>query len=229
RPIANNHTSTHVLNYALLKVLGEGVDQKGSLVTADKLRFDFSQKNAPTPEQLDQVETICNEIISKDLTVYSREVSLAIAKSIRGLRAVFGEVYPDPVRVVSVGFDIDEILKDPSNEKWAGSSIEFCGGTHVSRTSDIKTLAILEESSIAKGIRRVVAVTGDAATEANEKADEFATKLTNAKSLSGKDLEAAVKTLGKELDEIVIPAVRKAEFRKTFADLKKTFDDADKA
>ena len=74
-------------------------------------------------------------------------------------------MYPDPVRVVSVGFDIDEILKDPSNDQWATSSIEFCGGTHVARTRNIKTFTILEESSIAKGIWRVVAVTGEGAVQ----------------------------------------------------------------
>jgi alanyl-tRNA synthetase len=129
RPTANNHTATHILNYALLKVLGSGVDQKGSLVTPEKLRFDFSQKNGPTPEQINEIEQICNKVIGSNAQVYTKEVSLSLAKQINGLRAVFGEVYPDPVRVVSVGFDIEEILKDPSNERWASSSIEFCGGT----------------------------------------------------------------------------------------------------
>ncbi|KAJ1539649.1 Alanine--tRNA ligase, partial [Cladochytrium tenue] len=225
----NNHTATHILNFALLKVLGEGVDQKGSLVAPDKFRFDFSQKSAPSVEQLDKVERICNSVISTNAPVYSKEVSLAVAKKIHGLRAVFGEVYPDPVRVVAVGYKIEDILADPSNAKWAETSIEFCGGTHVNRTGDIKGLAILEEASIAKGIRRIVAATAEVAEKAKETADSFESKLEKAKSLSGKELEAALKTLGKELDEITIPAVRKSQFRKTHADLKRIFDDADKA
>ncbi|KAI8618801.1 tRNA synthetases class II (A)-domain-containing protein [Chytriomyces sp. MP71] len=228
-PMANNHTATHILNYGLLKALGDGIDQKGSLVTPDKLRFDFSYKNAITSDQLKEIESTCNTIINNNVPVYTREVPLAEAKKINGLRAVFGEVYPDPVRVVSVGFSIDELLKDPQNAKWAASSIEFCGGTHVPKTGVIKNFAVLEESSIAKGIRRVIAVTGDAADEANKLAHQFKLKLTKAKSLSGAVLESELKALGKELDEIVIPAVLKAEYRKDFADLKKVFDDADKA
>ncbi|KAI9338147.1 tRNA synthetases class II (A)-domain-containing protein [Obelidium mucronatum] len=227
-PMANNHTATHILNYGLLKTLGEGVDQKGSLVTPEKLRFDFSQKNAPTTEQLKEIEATCNLIISNDVKVYSREVPLAQAKNIKGLRAVFGEVYPDPVRVVTVGFNIDDVLADPTNDKWATNSIEFCGGTHVPKTGQIKKLVILEETSIAKGIRRIIAATGAEAKGAQRLAAEFKDKLIMARSLSGTSLEGALKSLGKELDEIVIPVVTKAEFRKEFNELKKAFDDADK-
>ena len=160
-PLRNNHTATHILNYALKKVAGEEVDQKGSLVAQDKFRFDFSCRNALNVKQLDEIEQICSEFIIKNYPVYSREVPLAKAKAIRGLRAVFGEVYPDPVRVVSVKFPIDDLLKNPSDPAWETSSIEFCGGTHVGKTGDIRNFAILEETSIAKGIRRIIAVTGD--------------------------------------------------------------------
>ncbi|TPX70949.1 alanine---tRNA ligase [Chytriomyces confervae] len=228
-PMANNHTGTHILNYGLLKTLGDGVDQKGSLVTPEKFRFDFSQKNAITTEQLQEIESTCNLIISNNVQVYSREVPLSIAKNINGLRAVFGEVYPDPVRVVTVGFNIDEVLADPTNPKWGTNSVEFCGGTHVPRTGQIKKLVILEESSIAKGIRRVVAATGDVAEEAVKVAAGYKQKLVNAKKLVGSALEAELKALDQELKQIVIPAVSKAEFRKDFADLKKIFDDADKS
>ena len=130
-PMRNNHSATHILNFALEQVLSVPVDQKGSLVQAEKLRFDFSAKAAPTFEQTERVQAICNEIIAENKPVYTSEVPLAIAKSISGLRAVFGEVYPDPVRVVSVGFDLTHVLADPTNEKWASTSIEFCGGTYV--------------------------------------------------------------------------------------------------
>jgi alanyl-tRNA synthetase len=132
-PMRNNHTATHILNFALESVFEGHVDQKGSLVVPEKLRFDYSAKAAPKFEQMERIEGICNEFIAKNSPVYTREVPLKIAKSIFGLRAVFGEVYPDPVRVVSVGFSLDDILADPGNEKWATSSIEFCGGTYVSQ------------------------------------------------------------------------------------------------
>ena len=143
-PTRNNHSITHILNFALDKTFGNGVDQKGSLVSLEKTRFDYSAKVsspsfftfvllivqiAPTIDQIASIEKICNEMIKKNLTVYTKQVPLAQAKSIHGLRAVFGETYPDPVRVVSMGFDVDEILKDVGNVKWAESSIEFCGGT----------------------------------------------------------------------------------------------------
>ncbi|KAJ3108169.1 Alanine--tRNA ligase [Phlyctochytrium planicorne] len=229
RPIRNNHTGTHILNYALQKVLGSGIDQKGSLVSSEKLRFDFSQKTQPTVEQVAEIEKICFDIISSNRKVYAKEVPLETAKAINGLRAVFGEVYPDPVRVISVGFDIDEIMKDPANSMWSTTSIEFCGGTHVSSTSEIKNLTILEESSIAKGIRRVIAVTGDEAAKAKQVASDFKIKIQDAKKLEGKALDAALKNLAKEIDEIVVPFVDKASFRKEYTDLKKVFDDADKA
>jgi alanyl-tRNA synthetase len=128
-PIRNNHTVTHILNFALQKVLGNTVDQKGSLVNAEKTRFDFSYKSAPTMDQLKEVERICSIFIKDNKKVYTKLVPLELGRMIYGLRAVFGETYPDPVRVVSVGVDVDEILKDVKNEKWAETSIEFCGGT----------------------------------------------------------------------------------------------------
>ena len=112
--MAPNHTATHVLNYALRAVLGDGVDQKGSLVDDEKLRFDFSHTKAMTVEQIKRVEAIVNDTVGKKLPVDAREVALADAQKISGLRAVFGEVYPDPVRVVSVGPAISDLLSDPS-------------------------------------------------------------------------------------------------------------------
>lgn len=118
-----------------------------------------------TIAQLAETERIVDDFVKKNFPVYSREVPLPVARSIAGLRAVFGETYPDPVRVVSVKHDIEEILKDPSNTKWADSSIEFCGGTHVAKTGDIRHFAILEESSISKGVRRIIALTGEDANK----------------------------------------------------------------
>ena len=228
-PLRNNHTGTHVLNYALREILGTVVDQKGSLVAPEKLRFDFTSKNGMTPQQINQADVMVNEQIKKNLTVYSQEVPLSIAKQINGLRAVFGEVYPDPVRVVSIGYDVNEILKDVSNAKWAETSIEFCGGTHVAKTADIKQFVIIEETGIAKGIRRIVAVTGEEAHQAERIANEYEQKLSHLESLSASELEQQLKVIAKELDEIVISAYRKSVLKERFAAIKKNFDDADKA
>ncbi len=110
-------------------MLGAIVDQKGSLVGPEKFRFDYSCKSAPSVDELEKVENITNDFVKANYPLYTKEVSLAVAKQINGLRAVFGEVYPDPVRVVSVKYDIEEILKNPSSEQWTDTSIEFCGGT----------------------------------------------------------------------------------------------------
>ncbi|RCI02953.1 Alanine--tRNA ligase [Rhizopus stolonifer] len=228
-PLRNNHTATHILNFALREVLGDDIDQKGSLVSPEKLRFDFSFKTPVNAKQLEQVEKICNDFVAKNMKVYSKEVPLAVAKAVHGLRAVFGETYPDPVRVVSIGFDVDEITQDVSNPKWKTTSVEFCGGTHVAKTSDIKYFAVVEETGIAKGIRRIVAVTGDEATAAHREAQTFVGKLDRLEKLIGSELEAALKIVSKELDAAVISSVAKAAFRDRFAQIKKTFDNAEKA
>ena len=124
--IAPNHTMTHVLNFALRKVLGSTVDQKGSLVDAGKLRFDFSQKKALTIDELKQVEAISNEAVASQLEVYTKVAALRDAKAIHSLRAVFGETYPDPVRVVSIGVPVEDMIADPLNSAWSEVSVEFC-------------------------------------------------------------------------------------------------------
>ncbi|KAJ1960236.1 Alanine--tRNA ligase, partial [Dimargaris xerosporica] len=230
-PLRHNHTATHLLNFALRKVLtADTVDQKGSLVAPEKLRFDFSYKHTVTPDQLLQIEEICNEMINRQDPVYYKDVPLAVAKAIHGLRAVFGEVYPDPVRVVSVGHSVDDILQDISNPKWEENSIEFCGGTHVSNTHDIKRLVITEESSIAKGVRRIVAVTGEEALRAQATEQELTTQINHLASLpAGPALDTALKALGSELSAAFISAHAKHTLRKTYDAAKKRFDDADKA
>jgi alanyl-tRNA synthetase len=128
---------------------------------------------------------------------------------IPGLRAVFGERYPDPVRVVSLQYSLEEIEKNIEDPKWASTSTEFCGGTHVAKTDEIKEFVILEESSIAKGIRRVVAVTGHEAAEVSRKAAEFETKLERIANLDGKDKEAALKPFLPELAQSGISLLTK--------------------
>ncbi|XP_026402527.1 alanine--tRNA ligase-like isoform X1 [Papaver somniferum] len=132
--IAPNHTCTHMLNYALKEVLGPHVDQKGSIVLPEKLRFDFSHGKPIPPNDLRKIESTVNKQIDDEMDVYATEETLADAKRINGLRAVFGEVYPDPVRVVAIGRKVEDLLADPDNKEWLTISTEFCGGTHISNT-----------------------------------------------------------------------------------------------
>lgn len=229
-PIRNNHTGTHVLNLALRDVLGDAVDQKGSLVAPEKLRFDFSHKQALTPAELEKVEEICNNEIRANKQVFSKDVSLTLAKEICGVRAVFGETYPDPVRVVSIGVSVDDLLADPSNKAWHDLSIEFCGGTHVAKTSDIKDLVIIEESGIAKGIRRIVCVSGREAHAVQALAREYDEQLTAAEKLPfGPEKEQKTKDLGVGLKKLTISVLAKAKLNDKFNKLDKTIKDHLKA
>ncbi|KAG7692102.1 hypothetical protein KL930_001536 [Ogataea haglerorum] len=229
-PIRNNHTGTHILNLALREILGDGVDQKGSLVAAEKLRFDFSNKAAVTLEQLEKIETICNKIIKDSMPVYSKPVSLDVAKKIYGLRAVFGETYPDPVRVVSIGIPVEELLAKPDNKEWYDYSVEFCGGTHVAKTSDIKEFVIVEESGIAKGIRRIVAVTGTEAHEVQRIAKEFDEKLDAIEQMPfGEAKEKKLKETSTKLGQLSISVLQKAQLKDKFAKIDKAVKDEVKA
>ncbi|KAF5102517.1 hypothetical protein DV451_001810 [Geotrichum candidum] len=229
-PIRNNHTGTHVLNYALREVLGDSIDQKGSLVAPEKMRFDFSHKAALSLKEVEAVENISNEYIKKNLSVYAKDVPLEQATEINGLRAVFGEKYPDPVRVVSVGVSIDDLLADPTNSEWQKYSIEFCGGTHVGKTGEIKELVIIEESGIAKGIRRIVAVTSTDAYEVQKLAKAFDERLDHLSAMPiGAEKEALAKTIGVELKKLTVAVLAKNELQTKFAAIQKKISDDAKA
>ena len=152
--IEANHSATHLAHEALRRVLGEHVAQKGSLVAPDRLRFDFSQPRPLTPDELRRVEDTANAAILQDAPVEIRVMALDEALA-SGARALFGEKYGDVVRVVSMGQDAQG-----SNKPF---SIELCGGTHVGRTGEIGLLAITSESGVASGVRRIEALTGNAA------------------------------------------------------------------
>lgn len=176
--LMRNHTGTHVLNFALRKVLAEA-DQKGSLVTPDRLRFDFSAKRGLTRDELRDTEVISQNMISSGFKVYTSNVSLPYAMTIRGLRAVFGELYPDPVRIVSIGVAVTALVAEPDGPSGNDMSVELCGGTHVLNTKHIGTLVIVTEEAIAKGVRRIVALTGHEAERALKEAAELEQQVQN--------------------------------------------------
>jgi alanyl-tRNA synthetase len=208
-----------MLNFALREVLGDHVDQKGSIVLPEKLRYDFSHGKPVDSEQLRRIESIVNEQIDAKLDVYAKEVSLADAKQINGLRAVFGEVYPDPVRVVSIGQKVENLLNDPKNEEWSSYSAELCGGTHISNTSKAKLFALLSEEGIAKGIRRITAVTTAVAFNAMELGCSLEKEAKDAFSLEGSLLEKKVAYLRSTVDSAPIPAAKKSDIRNIIGQL----------
>ncbi|WP_171057627.1 alanine--tRNA ligase [Acinetobacter sp. P8-3-8] len=157
---ARNHSATHLLHAALRQVLGEHVQQKGSLVASDILRFDFANDQPVTFEQLQQVERIVNGEVIANTAVSTELLDIEAAKA-KGAMMLFGEKYGDEVRVLSMGS-----LKDEKN-----FSIELCGGIHVKRTGDIGLFKITSESGVAAGVRRIEAVTGTKALEVVQKAD----------------------------------------------------------
>ncbi|RDX57348.1 hypothetical protein OH76DRAFT_1395138 [Lentinus brumalis] len=223
-PLRNNHTATHILNYSLREILGDHIDQKGSLVAPTKLRFDFSHKAQVSPAELTKIESLSQDWVRRNVRVYGKEVALPVAQKIYSLRAVFGESYPDPVRVVSLEYDIDEITKDLENPKWRKTSIELCGGTHVAKTGEIKDFIVTEESGIAKGIRRIVAVTGHEAAEARRLGDSLTAQLNRIETMADAEKDAALKAYTVHLGQADISLLKKNELRDRLAAVRKSFD-----
>jgi alanyl-tRNA synthetase len=148
RSTANNHSATHLLHAALRQVLGEHVQQAGSLVESDRLRFDFTHNQPVSPQQIEQLESLVQAEIAKGVQVQSDTMSHQAAIE-KGAMALFGEKYGDEVRVVQMG----------------KFSMELCGGIHVSNTSQIRFFKIVSESGVSAGVRRIEAITGERAAE----------------------------------------------------------------
>ena len=182
--IRRAHSATHILHHALQKTVGRHAQQQGSKVDADWLRFDFSNQEPLSEEQLKTVESISNDRINDADSIDWKLVPLATARE-AGAMMLFGEKYPDPVRMVCIG----EFSK------------ELCGGTHASRTDEIEMIEILAEESVASGIRRITAVTGKRALEQRKKVEQLAIQ-------SAALLGCAIASLGEKTTELVL-AIRK--------------------
>jgi alanyl-tRNA synthetase len=191
---ARHHSATHLMHEALRRVLGTHVQQRGSLVTYDKLRFDFSHLEACSADELKQIEVIVNEQIAANIAVTTEIMDIESAKA-AGATALFGEKYDEKVRVLTMGKD--------------SFSKELCGGTHVTRTGDIGLFRILSEGGIAAGIRRIEAVTGPYAVAMLHRQDQLLSGVASILKCSPDQLTgrvqqtlATVKELEKEVSRL---------------------------
>lgn len=197
--IARNHTATHILQGALRSVLGTHVEQAGSYVASDRLRFDFTHFQAMSEDEISRVEAIVNEQILNDLPVITRVMTLDEARKL-GAIALFGEKYGETVRVVSVG-DVE----DPFD-------LEFCGGTHVASSGQIGQFRIVSEAGIASGTRRIEAVTGLKCYEMSREDRALISETASALKVARDQMPAKVVSLTKEIKEL----------HKTISDIEKS-------
>ena len=211
RAIEANHTCTHLLDEALREVLGTHVEQKGSLVTADSLRFDFSHFEKVTPEQLREVEHIVNEKIRANIPLEEfRDTPIEEAKKL-GAIALFGEKYGDKVRVVKFG-----------------TSVEFCGGCHAQATGQLGMVRIISESSIAAGVRRIEAITGKKVEEMLDMAQDLISDLrglfNNAPDLMSTIQKAIAENKELQAQVAEFTAQKAQEFKKSLIEQAQTIN-----
>jgi alanyl-tRNA synthetase len=182
-----NHTATHLLHWALHRVLGEHVEQRGSKVKPDEFTFDFSHTGPMSDAEKAAVERLVNEKVYADLPVQWRELSIAEAKTLPGVKHFFGDKYGDVVRVVEVG---------------DGFSREFCGGTHLEHTGQIGYFKIVGEEAVGKGVRRLTCVTAREALKAVQKEDTILADLTSRFRCKAEELPARIEGLQEEIKKL---------------------------
>ena len=189
--LRSNHSATHLIHEALREVLGTHVAQKGSLVAADRLRFDFSHPKPMSQQEIEVVEEIANEVILQNAPVRTRLMALEDARE-TGAMALFGEKYADEVRVVSMG------TAERGEKKGKTYSVELCGGTHVRNTGEIGLAHVVAESAVASGVRRIEALTGEAAREYLAQQDERVRAIAGALKTTPDDILPRLETLLEE-------------------------------
>ncbi|MBL0371381.1 alanine--tRNA ligase [Rhizobium sp. KVB221] len=186
--LRSNHSATHLIHEALREILGTHVAQKGSLVAPERLRFDVSHPKPVTAEELKAVEIMANEIVVQNAPVTTRLMSVDDAIS-EGAMALFGEKYGDEVRVVSMG------KAKHGSKSGKAYSVELCGGTHVGATGDIGLIRILSDSAVGAGVRRIEALTGEAAREYLSTQDERVKSLASVLKVQPDDVVGRVEAL----------------------------------
>uniref|UniRef100_A0A8D2GNQ8 Alanine--tRNA ligase n=1 Tax=Theropithecus gelada TaxID=9565 RepID=A0A8D2GNQ8_THEGE len=197
------HTATHLLNWALRQTLGPGTEQQGSHLNPEQLRLDVTTQTALTPEQLRAVENTVQEAVQQDKPVYMEEVPLALTAQVPGLRCL-DEVYPDPVRVVSVGVPVAHAL-DPASQAALQTSVELCCGTHLLRTGAVGDLVIIGDRQLSKGTTRLLAITGEQAQQARELGQNLAQEVkaaTERLSQGSRDVAEALR-LSKDIGRLI--------------------------
>ncbi|GAA5102895.1 alanine--tRNA ligase [Bartonella acomydis] len=188
KKIRANHSATHLLHEALRQILGSHVTQKGSFVSPERLRFDFSHPKSVSLEELKKIEDLANDIVLQNSAITTRLMMVDDA-IFEGAIALFGEKYGDEVRVVSMG---DPLEKGEAKRHW---SIELCGGTHAKRTGDIGLIHIVSESSVASGVRRIEALTGSAARLYLSRQDARIREIADLLKTSSAGLEERIQNL----------------------------------
>jgi alanyl-tRNA synthetase len=182
-----NHTATHLLHWALQKVLGEHVEQRGSKVKPDEFTFDFAHTGPLTEAEKAEVERLVNEKIYQDLPVQWRELPIEEARKLSGVRAFFGDKYGDVVRVIEIG---------------DGFSREFCGGTHLEHTGQAGFFKLIAEEAVGKGVRRLTAVTGKEAVATVQRMDAVLTGLAGRFRCKPEEVPARIDSLQEEIKKL---------------------------
>ncbi len=178
---ARNHTATHILHQALKDILGNHIEQAGSDVSSDRLRFDFTHFEAITKEQLEEIENVVNKVILNNEKVTVEEMGLEEAKK-RGATALFGDKYSSQVRVVSIG----------------DFSLELCGGTHLTNSAEVNGFKIISESGVASGVRRIEAITGNESIKYNKNLEETINKISGLLKSNKNNVVSKVESLLEE-------------------------------